>query len=86
MPKLEAYNKRLDYSYALGVRTLVNKDEGQRSPLGEFGWDGAAGSYIMADLDNGVSIAYLQHVRFWRGIAYTLHVPVRDYTYEALGL
>ena len=37
------------YGYGLGVRTLIDKSQGQRSSLGEFGWDGAAGSYIMID-------------------------------------
>ena len=32
------------------------------SPVGEFGWDGAAGAYALADPVNRISIFYAQHV------------------------
>ena len=35
---------------------------GANGSLGEFGWDGAAGSYGLMDPDVGVAIAYTQHV------------------------
>lgn len=74
------------YGYGLGVRTLVNKDGGQRSPLGEFGWDGAAGSYVLIDTEHDVSIVYTTNLRFWNVRFGLLHVPVRDLAYEGLGL
>lgn len=74
------------YSYGLGVRTLVDKSDGQRSPIGEFGWDGAAGSYTMMDPENKLSIAYGMHVRAWARILPLAHGELRDLTYEALGL
>ncbi len=76
------------YGYALGVRTLVDKGQGQKSPLGEFGWDGAAGAYLMVDVENGIGIAYVQHVRGWNSIdlGHPLHAPMRDGVYRALGL
>ena len=53
--------KGKDYSYALGVR--VRTKEGMRGePVGEFGWDGAAGAYCLIDMDNRISIHYVQHV------------------------
>lgn len=74
------------YGYGLGVRTLTSQAQGQRSPIGEFGWDGAAGSYIMMDPENGVSITFSMHVRNWPGLIGCGHAPIRDRTYEALGL
>ena len=74
------------YGYGLGVRTLVNKNEGQRSSIGEFGWDGAAGSYILMDPAARVAIVYTQHVHNWPALWGCMHAPIRDAVYEALGL
>ncbi len=76
------------YGYGLGVRTLIDRSEGQKPPLGEFGWDGAAGAYLMVDVENGIGIAYVQHVRGWNSIdlGHPLHAPMRDGVYRALGL
>lgn len=74
------------YGYALGVRTLVNHDLGQRSPLGEFGWDGAAGSYVMIDTENHLSIFFATHLLGWHNRFGSIHAPVRDLTYECLGI
>lgn len=74
------------YGYGLGVRTLISKEGGQRSPLGEFGWDGAAGSYVMIDTTNGVSIFYATHLCKWPSRLGTLHAPIRDLVYDCLGL
>ena len=52
------------YGYGLGVRTLIDRAEaGANSPLGEFGWSGAAGSYILIDIENEISLFYMQHMR-----------------------
>ncbi len=40
------------YGYGLGVRTLIDKSQGQRSPLGEYGWDGANGAFLIVDPKN----------------------------------
>lgn len=74
------------YGYALGVRTLIDRSNGQRSPLGEFGWDGAAGSYILMDTDNDISIVYATHLRNWHGGFGSIHAPVRDLIYESIGI
>lgn len=74
------------YGYGLGVRTLTDKSEGQRSPLGEFGWDGAAGSYIMMDPEHEISIVFTMHVLGWPAMIGFGHAPIRDLTYEILGL
>ena len=74
------------YGYGLGVRTLIDKSIGARSSLGEFGWNGAAGSYILMDPATQVGIVYAMHVRNWPAMFHGTHDPVRDLTYKALGL
>ncbi len=74
------------YSYGLGVRTMVDNSKGQRSPIGEFGWDGAGGCYALCDHDNGLSIAFTMQVLGWVGIQGASHNPIRDAVYEALNL
>ncbi len=57
---------RPGYSYGLGVR--VHKDKaksGSLSPIGEFGWDGAAGCFSMVDIENKISITYFQQIHSW---------------------
>lgn len=78
---------KIGYSYGLGVRTLVEKEKsGARSPLGEFGWDGAAGAYALIDVENHLAIFYVQHVRGC-GYAYQeVHPKIRNLTYDILGL
>ncbi len=59
-------NMRVGYGYGLGVRVHINPERsGARSPVGEFGWDGAAGAYSMVDPINHISITYFQHVHNW---------------------
>lgn len=50
------------YGYGLGVRTHMNPAEsGSLSPVGEFGWYGAAGAFMLADPVNKISMFYVQH-------------------------
>lgn len=74
------------YGYGLGVRTRVDRNEGQRSPIGEFGWDGAAGAYCMMDDVNHLSIAFTMHVLGWPYCVRSDHAVMRDMVYDALGL
>ncbi len=74
------------YNYGLGVRVLTDRSYGQRSHLGEFGWDGAAGAYVLIDPDAEVAIVYTQHVRNWAYIHPERHGMLRDAFYEAMGL
>ena len=51
------------YGYGLGVRTLIDPvAAGSNSPLGEFGWFGAAGQYLLVDPERKLSLFYAQHV------------------------
>ena len=73
-----------DYGYGLGVRTRVRMDGGENSGYGEFGWDGAAGCFELADPENGVSIAFVTHVMGWPYIRNEFHLPIRNAVYQAL--
>ncbi len=75
----------IGYGYGLGVRTLINEDC-SKGPLGEFGWDGAAGSYVSIDPENHISIVYTQYVLGQLPIYLEAHPSFRDAVYEALGL
>jgi hypothetical protein len=58
---------------------------GGLSPVGEFGWDGAAASYAMIDPFNRVAIFFCTFVHGC-GYAYTfIHPRLRDLTYLCLG-
>lgn len=54
------------YGYGLGVRTHVDPvASGSISPVGEFGWDGAAGGFSVVDTKNKISMSYFQHIHSW---------------------
>ena len=60
------YQFRNGYGYGLGVRTHTDKTKsGSLSPIGEFGWDGAAGAFSLVDTKNKLSLTYFQHVHNW---------------------
>ncbi|NLW89930.1 MAG: beta-lactamase family protein [Clostridiaceae bacterium] len=74
--------KPAPYGYGLGVRTLMKEDHG--APEGEFGWDGAAGSYVLIDPSRGMSLVYTQHVlEFGPGYS-DVHPGLRNALYESL--
>ncbi len=75
----------IGYGYGLGVRTLINKDC-SKGPLGEFGWDGAAGSYVSIDVDNQITIVYTQYVLGHTPIYLKAHPAFRDIAHEVLGV
>ena len=54
----------LGYGYGLGVRTMMDRSiTGSTGPVGEFGWGGAAGAYVLLDPENGVTAYYAQQMR-----------------------
>ena len=73
-----------DYSYGLGVRTLI-KNDNLRVPLGEFGWDSAGNSYVLIDTENNLGIFFGCLVLGWNK-GYENHAKIRDAVYEDLGL
>ncbi|ETT43996.1 serine hydrolase domain-containing protein [Paenibacillus sp. FSL H7-689] len=51
------------YGYGLGVRTHISKaGSGSLSPVGEFGWSGAAGCMAIIDPDSELTVMYAQHL------------------------
>lgn len=82
---LEDFDKmRKGYGYGLGVRTHICPERsGSLSPVGEFGWDGAAGSFSMVDTTNSVSLTYFQHAFGWD---VKTHEKLRNLLYEALNI
>lgn len=74
--------KKYVYSYGLGVRVKVVED--QTSPLGEIGWDGAAGAYAIIDTQNELAVLYVQHVTGC-AVAYDeVHQEIRRLVYQEL--
>lgn len=71
------------YGYGLGVRTHVSHAKsGGLSPLGEFGWGGAAGAYVLIDPDNRVAAFYGQHMR--NNLEPYVHPRLRNIVYGCL--
>lgn len=74
------------YGYGMGVRTLVERNDGQKAPIGEFGWDGAAGSYVMIDDVNNLSLFFATHYMGWKMAWDMPHIPLRDITYDCMSI
>ncbi len=72
-----------DYGYGLGVRTRVKSTE-YGLPITEFGWDGAAGSYLMVDPINKVSVFIAMHVENWPEFFTGKHLEIVKLIYENL--
>lgn len=73
-----------DYGYGLGVR--VRKTPTQWGlPEGEFGWDGAAGTYLMVDPVNKISVVIGMHLRGWPEVFTDEHLNLVRCAYEDLG-
>ncbi|MBR6402084.1 MAG: beta-lactamase family protein [Eubacterium sp.] len=70
---------RKGYGYGCGMQILMHPElVGSTSPVGIFGWDGAAGACIQMDTVSKTSFVYLMHVRNF-GMAYdTIHPTLRD--------
>lgn len=73
---------KLGYNYGLGVRTNQSMDF---SPKGEFGWDGAAGAYVLIDPDNELGVFFATHMLCCNLYVHTkLHPSIRDAVYDAV--
>lgn len=71
------------YGYGLAVRVLTD-DRVSLSPKGEFGWDGAAGAFLLSDPENRISLTYFMSVRGLKDLKPAFHHRMRDLVYEAL--
>lgn len=71
------------YGYGLGVRTMVDRARGgSLGPVGEFGWDGAAGAYALVDPENQIAVFYIQHML--NGKHPYIHPRLRNIVYQCL--
>ena len=67
------------YGYGLGVRTLVDPAEaGALSPVGEFGWDGLKGAYLVIDPEHELSLFYVEQTGMHKEY---LHPRLRNLMY-----
>ena len=71
------------YGYGYGVRTNMDPAYGGNlSPVGEFGWDGARGSYFSCDPKNRVAFFYAEHMG---GLHPVILPRLRNVVYSCLG-
>ena len=75
---------RYGYSYGLGVRTRVDTSIGRKGPIGEFGWDGAAGAYTFIDPVNHLSCFFAMHVRNFGYCYEHIHPTLQTLIYEGI--
>lgn len=74
-----------DYGYGFGVRTR-KKPLPCGVPIGEFGWDGAAGMYVLMDCKNSISVTIGLNVLDWPSVFYGEHLEIVKRIYgEILG-
>lgn len=69
------------YGYGLGVRTLID-NENLFTPLGEFGWDGAAGSYVSIDPEKHITIIFVEHCLSHNDSYFKEHPFIREAVHE----
>jgi len=74
--------KQGGYGYALGVRVMI--EENRPSPKGEFGWDSAAGAWVLIDRENDLTAFYAQHVLDCSIVYSTIHHEIKRLIYEGL--
>ena len=72
-----------DYGYGLGVR-VRKVDTPWGLEKGEFGWDGAAGSYTLVDRKNNISITMGMHVRNWPEVFIGEHLKIVEMIYNEI--
>lgn len=72
-----------DYGYGYGVR--VRKHASSFGiPEGEFGWDGAAGSYCLCDRKNNISIVIGLNIHTWPSYLKDFHIKLVELIYNEL--
>ncbi len=72
-----------DYGYGLGVR-VRKVDSPSGISKGEFGWDGAAGSYALIDRKNKITVTIGMHVRNWPDVFSNEHLKIVEMIYSKL--
>ena len=72
-----------DYDYGYGVRVRTNAAE-WGLPAGEFGWDGAAGSYMMVDPVNRISVVIGMNLLSWTDVFLGKHLEIVKSVYSEI--
>ena len=71
------------YGYGYGVRANIDPASGGNlSPVGEFGWDGARGSYFSCDPKNRLAFFYAEHMG---GLHPVILPRLRNIVYSCIG-
>ena len=71
------------YYYGLGVRVRDDEAGSKEAYPGEFGWDGAGGCCFTANMRDGISIVFMEHLFCWPDAQGKLvHVNMRNAFYE----
>lgn len=70
-----------EYGYGYGVRVRkINSKNG--IPKGEFGWDGATGSYCLCDRKSNISIVMGLTIQNWPSYIKDFHIKLANQIYE----
>ena len=73
------------YSWGLCGRVHVNPTVSDSlSPVGEFGWDGAAGAFALVDPENELAFFFAMHVCSCTYAYHVLHPAIKNLVYSAL--
>ena len=70
------------YGYGYGVRTLIDPGAGVNTSLGEFGWTGMLGTYVVMDPTEKASIVYMHNL--FPNMEEYIHTRVRNVVFGAL--
>lgn len=76
---------KVGYGYGLGVRVLMDGTKA-KSPVGEFGWDGAAGAFSLVDPKNHIGLFYTHEILGMIEAYSEIHPMLQDLAYEAMEL
>lgn len=77
------------FGYGWGLCGRVHVDpirSGSKTPVGEFGWDGMAGAFVLMDTENHLALYFGMHIISCGIGAYSVHHTIKNMVYEALGL
>lgn len=82
---ISAHKRLYGYGWGLCGRVHMNDTVSlARSPVGEFGWDGAANAYVMVDPINHVAIYFGTEIMNCSYGYRMVHTTIRDLVYEGL--
>lgn len=87
LSEFRASPRKYGYGWGLCGRAHMSPEISlSLSPKGEFGWDGAAGAYVVMDTDNKISIVCGMHTMHCSYAYEKIHTNIRDLVYRELDL